>query len=156
MFVVKNNMNAEDKISSTKMSSKEYYHELKFNWYISKQKKGYARCSWWKEVINGDMSSEAWENTYKKYSWWKEEMVKGLMTPKTHVIVELKNYAVYALSCLDKALDLHFKNPFRKWLLKKYIYKQKTFAKILQRITTKKSELDKKQVIVAFGNWGNP
>jgi hypothetical protein len=29
-------------------------------------------------------------------------------------------------------------------------------VKILQRITTKKSELDKKQVIVGFGNWGNP
>jgi hypothetical protein len=150
LFVAKNNTNAEDKTSSAKMSSKEYYHESKFNWNTSKQKKCYARCSWWKEVINGDISSEAWEITYKKYSWWKEEMVKGVMTPKTHVMSELKKYAVYTLSYLDKALDLHFKNPFRKWRFKKYIYKQKTFV-----ITTKKSELDKKQVIVSFGNWGN-
>jgi hypothetical protein len=107
-------------------------------------------------VINGDISSEAWENTYKKYSWWKEEMVKGVLTPKTHVMGELKKYAVYALSQIDKALDLHFKNPFRKWRFKKHIYKQKTFVKILQMITTKKSELDKKQVIVGFGNRGNP
>jgi len=150
---VKNNTN---KTSLAKMSSKEYYHESKFNWNISKQKKCYARCEWWKEVINGDISSEAWKNTYKKYSWWKEEMVKGVMTPKSHVISKLKKYAVYALSYLDKALELHFKNPFRKWRFKKHIYKQKTFVKILQRFTTKKSELEKKQVIVGFGNWGNP
>jgi hypothetical protein len=156
LFVAKNNTNAEDKTTSAKMSSKEYYHESKFNWNISKQKKCYVRSSWWKEVMNGDIPSEAWERTYKKYSWWKEEMVKGVMTPKTHVMGELKKYAVYALSYLDKALELHFKNPFRKWRLKKHIYKQKTFVKILQRITTKKSELDKKQVIVSFGNWGNP
>jgi hypothetical protein len=98
LFVTKNNTNAEDKTSSAKMSSKEYYHELKFNWNISKQKKCYATYSWWKEMINGDISSEAWENTYKKYSWWKEEMVKGVMTPKTHFMGELKKYAVYALS----------------------------------------------------------
>jgi hypothetical protein len=38
--------------------------------------------------MNGDISSEAWENTYKKYSWWKEEMVRGVMTPKTHPCYE--------------------------------------------------------------------
>jgi hypothetical protein len=155
LFVAKNNMNAEDKTSSAKMSLKEYYHEPKFNWNTSKQKKCYARCLWWKEVINGDISTEAWKNSYKKYSWWKEEMVKGVMTPKTHVMSELKKYAVYALSYLDKTLELHFKNAFRKWRFKKCFYKQKTFVKILQRIKTKKSELDKKQVIVGFGNWGN-
>jgi hypothetical protein len=53
-------------------------------------------------------------------------------------------------------LELHFKKPFRKWSFKKYIYKQKTFEKILQWITTKKSQRDNKQVIVGFGNWGNP
>jgi hypothetical protein len=83
-------------------------------------------------------------------------MVKGVMNPKTHVMGELKKCAVYALSYLDMALELHFKNPFRKWSFKKYIYTQKSIEKILQRITTKKSELDKKQFIVGFGNWGNP
>jgi hypothetical protein len=73
LFVAKNNTNADDKTSSTKMSSKEYYHESKFNCNTSKQKKCYARCSWWKEVMNGDISSEAWGRTYKKYSWGKEE-----------------------------------------------------------------------------------
>jgi hypothetical protein len=32
LFVAKNNSNAEDKKLSAKMSSKEYYHETKFNW----------------------------------------------------------------------------------------------------------------------------
>ncbi len=105
---------------------------------------------------NDHITSKAWKNTYKKYSWWKEEMAKEIMTPKTHVLGELKKYAVYAFSYLDKALELHFKSPFRKWCFKTYIYKQKTFEKILQRIITKKSQMDNKQVIVSFGNWGNP
>jgi hypothetical protein len=83
-------------------------------------------------------------------------MVKEIMSPKTPVLGELKKYAVFALNYLDKALELHFKNPFRKWCFKTYIYLQKTFEKILQRITTKKSQRDNKQVIVVFGNWGNP
>jgi hypothetical protein len=107
-------------------------------------------------MINGNITSKAWKNIYKKYSWWYEEMVKEVMTPKTRVMDELKKYAVYTLSYLDKALVLHFKNPFRKWSFKTYIYKKKTFDKILQRITTKKSQRDNKQVIVGFGNWGNP
>jgi len=41
---------------------------------------------------------------------------------------ELKKYAVYALSYLDKALELHFRKPFRKWRFTKYIYKQKIFC----------------------------
>jgi hypothetical protein len=44
LFEANSNMNAEDKIVSAKMSSKEYYHECKFNWNKSKQKKCYARC----------------------------------------------------------------------------------------------------------------
>jgi len=83
-------------------------------------------------------------------------MVKGVMTPKTHVLVELKKNAVYALSYLHKSLKLHIKKPFRKWSFKIYMCKQKTFEKILQRITTKGSQMDDKQVIVSFGKWSNP
>ncbi len=72
------------------------------------------------------------------------------------VLGELKKYTVFALSYLDKALGLHFKNPFRKWRFKTYIYKQKTFDDILQRMTTKKLQIGNKKVIVGFGNWGNP
>jgi hypothetical protein len=79
---------------------------------------------------------------------------EGVNDSQDPIMGELKKNAVYALSYLDKALDLDLKNPFRKWRLKKYIYKQKTFVKILQRIPTKKLELDKKQVIVSFRNWG--
>ncbi len=88
MFIAKSNMNAEDKKLSAKMSYKEHYHESKFNGNKSTQKKCYAKCQWWKEMINGNITSEAWQNTYKKYTWWKEEMVKEIMTPKTHVMVE--------------------------------------------------------------------
>jgi hypothetical protein len=42
-------------------------------------------------------------------------MVIEEMTPKTHVLDELKKYTVFALSYLDMALELHFKNPFREW-----------------------------------------
>jgi hypothetical protein len=31
------------------------------------------------------------------------------MMPKIHVLVELKKYAIYALSYLDKALELHLR-----------------------------------------------
>jgi hypothetical protein len=48
LFVAKNNINAEDKMSSAKMSLKEYYHQSKFNWNTSKQKKCYARCYEWR------------------------------------------------------------------------------------------------------------
>jgi hypothetical protein len=71
LFIAKNNSNAKDKKLSAKMNSKAYYHESKFNWNVSKQKKCYARCPWWKEMINGNITSEAWKNIYKKYSWWK-------------------------------------------------------------------------------------
>jgi hypothetical protein len=62
----------------------------------------------------------------------EEEMVKEVMTHKTHVLGELKKYAVFALSYLYKALELHFKNTFRKWCFMTYIYKQKTFKKFFR------------------------
>jgi hypothetical protein len=155
LYIAKNNTNVEDIKLLANMSSNEYYHEVKNNWNVSKQKKCYERCTWWKKMSNGNITSEAWKHTHKKYSWWKEEMVKE-MTPKTYVLGELKKYTVFALSYLGKTLELHFKNPFRKWCFKTYMYKQKTFEKILQRITIKKLQGDYKQVIVGFGNWVNP
>ena len=35
----------------------------------------------------GDITSKAWKSTCKKYPWWKEEMMKEVLTPKTHVVV---------------------------------------------------------------------
>jgi LAS superfamily LD-carboxypeptidase LdcB len=55
----------------------------------------------------------------------------------SYVVFELKKDAVFALSYLNKALELNFKNLFRKSSFKSYIYKEKTFEKILQRITEK-------------------
>jgi hypothetical protein len=45
----------------------------------------------------------------------------------------LEEYAVYELSYLDKALELHSKILFRKCSFKIYIYKQKTFEKITKK-----------------------
>jgi hypothetical protein len=75
-------------------------------------------------------------------------MMKEVMNSKTHVLGELEKYAVYALSYLDKAL--HFKNPFKKWSFKTFIYKQ-----ILLRKYSEDCKKSHKQLIVSFGNWGN-
>jgi hypothetical protein len=66
LFVAKNNTNVEDKKLSAKRSSKEYYHEAKFNWNKSKQNKCYARHPWWKEVVNGNSTCEAWKGPTRK------------------------------------------------------------------------------------------
>jgi hypothetical protein len=52
----KDNMNAEDKKLSAKVS---------FNWNESQQNQHCARCSWWKEMINGNIMAKVWKNTYK-------------------------------------------------------------------------------------------
>ena len=69
---------------------------------------------------NWNISFMAWRSSYKKYPWWKEEILKEVMTPKNHILVKLKKDAVYALSQLDKSLELHFKQPFRKWSCKTF------------------------------------
>jgi len=155
------NSNVEDqKKKYERMSSKEYYHKTKFNWKRIKQEKCYDKNPLWDKLKKGYISEkeweEPWEAIYKEYPWWKEEMKKGVMTPKTHVLDELKKYTVFALRHLDMALDLHFKNPFRNWKFKTYVYKQKTFEKILRQITKKSKQAEEKKVIVGFGNWGNP
>jgi hypothetical protein len=130
--VGKSNENIDKKKSSVRMSSKQYYHDCKFNWKTEKQQ----RC-------------------YEKNQQWKD-YVSNMPTSKTNDINELQNYLRHALKGLDMALQLHVINPFRKWKFKTFIYKQKTFHKILQMITTKRTEADPKKVIVGFGNWGNP
>jgi hypothetical protein len=69
----------------------------------------------------------------------EEELVKEVMTPKTHILGELKKYAVFAWGYLDKALGLHFRSPFRKWIFKTYIYKQKRLLRKLFRELQQKS-----------------
>jgi hypothetical protein len=73
-------------------------------------------------------------------------MMEGGMTQKTHVLNELKKYSVFALSKLDMASELHFKNSARKWSFKTYIYKQKMFAKILQIIIMKVKRTETKEI----------
>jgi hypothetical protein len=49
---------------------------------------------------------------------------------KTNDINELQHYLHHALNGLDMALQLHLMNPFQKWSLKTYLFKQKIFHKI--------------------------
>jgi len=116
VFMGKSNENIDKKKSSIRMSSKQYYHDCKFNWKTEKQQ----RC-------------------YEKNQQWKD-YVSNMPTSKTNDINELQNYLRHALNGLDMALQLHVINPFRKWKFKTFIYKQKTFHKILQMITTKRTE----------------
>jgi len=54
------------------------------------------------------------------------------------------------LSYLDKGLDLQFKNPFRKWSFKKYIYKQKTFVKFYRGLQVKSHNWIRSKLLTAL------
>ncbi len=130
LFVAKNDGNIECKKGSVRMNSQQYYNDCKFNWKACKQQ----RC-------------------YKKNQQWMDYS-SNMPTSKTNDMNELQNYLRHALNGLDMALQLHVINPFQKWSFKSYLFKQKTFRKILRKITTKRTATDPKTVIVGFGNWG--
>jgi hypothetical protein len=102
--VGKSNENIDKKKSSIRMGSKQYYHDCKFNWKTQKQ-----QCS------------------YKNNQQWIDYS-SNMPTSKTNDISELQNDLHHALKGLDMALQLHFINPFQKWKLKTFIYKQKNLA----------------------------
>jgi hypothetical protein len=108
MFVGKCNENIDKKKSSIRMSSKQYYHDCKFNWKTQKQ-----QCS------------------YKNNQQWIDYS-SNMPTSKTNDINELQHYLRPALNGLDMALQLHFINPFQKWKLKTFIYKKNPFTKYFE------------------------
>jgi hypothetical protein len=132
LFVGKSNENSDSKKQTVRMSSKQYYHDCRFNWKVQKQQRCYEKNQQWMDYSSNMLSN------------------------KTNEINELQHYLRHALNGLYMALQLHITNPFRKWKHKTYIFKQKNFHKILQMITTKRTKKDPKKVIVGFGNWGNP
>jgi hypothetical protein len=81
--------------------------------------------------------NDQWEHYFQSLEEDLEEilMVEGrneegeVMTPKTHVLDELKKHAVFALCYLDKALELNFKNLFRKWCFKAYFTSKRLLRK---------------------------
>jgi hypothetical protein len=97
VFVGKSNENIDKKKSSIRMSSKQYYHDCKFNWKTQKQ-----------------------QRSYKNHQQWMDYS-SNMPTSKTNDISELQNYLRHALKGLDMALQLHFINPFRKWKFKTFI-----------------------------------
>jgi hypothetical protein len=132
VFIGKNNENADSKKETVRMSSKQYYHDCRFNWKVQKEQRCYKK-------INNRMD----------YS-------SNMPSNKTNDINELQHYLCHALNGLDMTLQLHVINPFQKWKHKTYIFKQRTFHKILQMIMMKQTKRDPKKVIISFGNWGNP
>jgi hypothetical protein len=98
------------------MSSKQYYHDSKFNWKTEKQ-----------------------QSCHKNHQQWKD-YVSNMPASKTNDINELQNFLCHALNGLDMALQPHVINPFQKWKLKTYIFKQKPpSTKKLQMIMMKRT-----------------
>jgi hypothetical protein len=88
VFVMKSNENIDDKKKLIKMSSRQYYHDTKFNWNKEKQQQSYKRHQEWLEYSS------------------------NMPSPKTSKLEELQCYTQYALVGLEKALQLHVVNPF--------------------------------------------
>ena len=81
IFVTKNNENIDNKKKSVKMSSRQYYHDTKFNWNKGKQQQSYKRHQDWLD--------------YSSY----------IPSPKTSKLEKLQCYAQYALDVLDTDLQ---------------------------------------------------
>jgi hypothetical protein len=114
-------------------SGREYYHSSGVNTMNYKQQRCYNR------------------NT--EFMDFKANMP----CPKTTSLAELQHFILYSLKGIDNALQLHHKNPFRKWKFKTYIRKQKTFLDICKKISKKKNKNDHSvRTIVGFGDWSNP
>lgn len=116
-----------------KCSGKHYYHQSGVNHKNYKQQRCYKRN--------------------QEFMDFKANMP----SPKTDDIAELQEYIKYALKGLDKAFEVHYTNPFRKWRFKTYIQKQKTFNAICRNITKKRHMKDDTiKSYVGFGDWSNP
>ncbi|NBW28745.1 MAG: hypothetical protein EBR38_09300 [Flavobacteriaceae bacterium] len=114
-------------------SGKEYYHSSGVNITNYKQQRCYNR------------------NT--EFMDFKANMPCA----KTTSLTELQNFISYSLKGVDNALQLHHKNPFRKWKFKTYISKQNTFLNICKKISKKSHKTDTSvRTIVGFGDWSNP
>jgi len=121
-----------------------------FIWNKSKQKKCYAKHPWWKEMSNGNITSEAWKNTYKKPHGWRKEGRNGDGWPMywlnwrnmqyLHWVTLTRHWSYISETCLENGVS----RPT-------FTSKENTS----EDYKIKKSQMDNKKVIVSFGNWGN-
>jgi hypothetical protein len=84
------------------------------------------------------------------------EYIKNMPSGKTTSINKLVSYISYALKGLSDALEIHFKNPFRKWRFTDFIKKQKTFHSLCLRLSGKTKLNEDKKVLFGMGDWSNP
>ena len=127
-FVGCNNRN--DKIISC--SGKQYYHDVGINKVNDSQR----RC-------------------YKK----DEEIasfIKNMPCGKTNNTDDFLIHLKYCLKTLDKALEFHYKNPFRKWKFTKFIKEKQEFNKLCKMISHKEKISEPNKTLVGFGDWSNP
>jgi hypothetical protein len=85
-----------------------------------------------------------------------KEYVKYMPSPKTASLDKLMDYMTYALNGLENALDVHFKNPFRKWRFRDFIKKQQTFHRLCLKLSGKTKMDEDKKVLFGMGDWSNP
>ena len=113
-------------------SGKSYYHDAGINRINDKQRRHYN----------------------------KDEMVlsyiRNMPIGKTNNITEFCKHLSYCLNKLDKVLEFHYKNPFRKWHFTKYILEKKKINELCQLISKKQDINEQSKVVVGFGDWSNP
>jgi hypothetical protein len=112
-------------------SSKQYYHEAGTNKTKFQRNKCYERNPAFCD--------------YKAY----------MPSPKTASIDVYMVYVQYALKGLENALEVHYKNPFRKWRFRDYIKKRKTFHRLCLTLSDKTKINEDKKVLFGMGDWSN-
>jgi hypothetical protein len=99
-------------------------------------------------------------NDKQRRHYNKDEMVlsyiRNMPIGKTNDITEFCKHLSYCLNKLDKVLEFHYKNPFRKWHFTKYILEKKKINELCQLISKKQTINEPSKVVVGFGDWSNP
>jgi hypothetical protein len=127
-FVGCNNRN--DNIISC--SGRQYYHDTGINKVNESQKRCYKK--------DEEISS----------------FIRNMPCGKTNNLVDFTTHLKYCLKKLDKALEFHYKNPFRKWKFTKFIKEKKKFNQLCKMISDKEKIREPNKTLVGFGNWSNP
>jgi len=122
--------NKDKKIISC--SGKNYYHDAGINRINDKQRRHYNKD----EIVLS--------------------YIRNMPVGKTNNIDEFCKHLRYCLNNLDKALEFHYKNPFRKWKFTKYILERKKLNDLCKLISNKENVTQSSKVVVGFGDWSNP
>ena len=108
-------------------SGKSYYHDAGINRINDKQRRHYNKDE---DVLS---------------------YIRNMPIGKTNDISEFCKHLKYSLNKLDKVLEFHYKNPFRKWHFTKYILEKKKINELCQLISKKQNINEQSKVVVGFG-----